>query len=285
MVAVVLVTGASGLLGPYLVEAAAVLGHVVATGRGGGDRPCDLTDREAVSAMLADVRPDLVIHAAGMTDVDSCEADEEAANRVNRDGTTHLADFLPAKAKVVYVSTDQVYPDTPGPHAEGEEAPVNVYGRSKLAGEKAVLSRSESLVLRTNLFGPSRMPGRASLSDFVATKLAAHEPVTLFRDVLFSPLHMATLASLLVDCVKEGLRGVYNLGSRGGMSKLEFGLAVARRLGLSTASVTPGDAVHVPGRAPRPADLRLVVERIEGALGRVMPTLNQEISKLGEQRP
>lgn len=275
-----LVTGATGLLGPYLVEAAATLGRVVTTARGGSERPCDLTDRDTVARMLKDIRPEIVIHAAAMTDVDRCEADEQAANRINRDATAHIAESLADEGRIVYVSTDQVYPDTAGPHAEGEEAPVNAYGRSKLAGEEAALASAGTLVLRTTFFGPSRTPGRASLSDFVAAKLGAGESITLFRDVLFSPLHMATLADMAVASVRAGLRGVYNLASRGGMSKMDFGLAVARQLGLSAATASVGNAADIEGRAPRPADLRMDVTRIEGALGRAMPTLAEEIAKL-----
>jgi len=274
----VLVTGATGLLGPYLVEAAGAA--VVTSGRRGGDIACDLTDPSAVARMVGEVQPRLVLHAAAMTDVDACEAAEEEALRVNRDATANLAAALDVGARLVQFSTDQVYPDVPGPHREGSEAPVNAYGRSKLAGEQAALAHPRALSLRVNFFGPSRTPGRASLSDFVAGKLAAGEAVTLFRDSLFSALHMATVAALAFDCVRAGLAGVYNLGSRAGTSKLDFALAVARHLGLATATARPGNAADIPGRTPRPADLRMDVGRIESALGRPMPTLAEEIEKL-----
>ena len=276
----VLVTGATGLLGPYLAEAAAALGPVVTSGRRGGERPCDLTDGEAVAGLVKEVGPGVVLHAAAMTDVDGCQADPEMADRVNRGAVETLARCLAPAARLIMISTDQVYPDTPGPHGEGEAAPVNAYGRSKLAGERAALERNNTLVARTNLFGPSRTPARASLSDFVAERLAAGEPLTLFEDVLFSPLHMATLGALTVECAEAGLTGIFNLASREGMSKLHFGLAVAKRLGLSTASARAGLAADIGKRAPRPSDLRMDVTRIEEALGRPMPTLAEEIERL-----
>ena len=91
---------------------------------------------------------------------------------------------------------------------------------------------------------------------------------------------METAAALIVSAATAGLAGVYNLGSRAGMSKLDFGLEVARRLGLSTESASPGDASAIPGRASRSADLRMDVTRIEAALGQTMPTLREEIAKL-----
>ncbi len=276
----VLVTGATGLLGPYLVETSAATASTVTTARRAGDVVCDLTDRSAVARMMKEVRPRLVLHAAAMTDVDACEVAKAEAFRVNRDATGHLANALDGDARLVHFSTDQVYPDVPGPHREGSERPVNVYGRSKLAGETAALAHPRALVLRVNFFGPSRTPGRASLSDFIARKLETGDPLTLFRDSLFSALHMTTVTALVFDCVRAGLTGVYNLGSRAGTSKLDFGMAMARHLGLATTTARPGNARDIPGRAPRSADLRMDVGRIEGALDRPMPTLGEEIEKL-----
>jgi dTDP-4-dehydrorhamnose reductase len=276
----VLVTGATGLLGPYLMEAASRRGPAMASARCGGDRPCDLTDRAAVEALVREVDPDVVLHATGLTDVDRCEREPSLAYALNRDAAANLAAVLPPGSQLVYISTDQVYPDVPGPHVEGTEDPVNVYGRSKLAGERAALAHRRALVLRTNFFGPSRTPARESLSDFVARNLAAGRPVALFEDVWFSPLHMQTVADLVTAAVEFGLVGVFNLASRDGMSKKEFGLAVARRLGLDTARAAPAKARDIPGRAPRTADLRLDVRLIEAALSRSMPSLIAEIERL-----
>ena len=276
----ILVTGASGRLGPYLAEAATDLGAVTTTARTGGDAPCDLTRKDAVADLLATMSPDVVIHAAALTDVDVCEDDAVQARLLNEEAVANLVVSLPAGAYFVQLSTDQVYPDTAGPHTEGTEHPVNVYGRTKLAGERVASSRSPSLVVRTSFFGPSRTDRRESLSDFVERRLRRGEPVTLFEDVLFSPLHAATLSSLIAEAVERGLEGLFNVGSREGLSKHDFGIAVAHQLDLSTASATRGRASSIRGRAPRPSDLRLDVARFEKAIGRVLPTLREEIERL-----
>jgi len=279
----VLITGAQGLLGPYLAQAFREHATVVTTARRGGDRPCDLLDAAAVRMLMSEVAPAHVIHAAAMTNVDQCEVDPAAADAGNRQTTAHLVEAMPPGSRLLYVSTDQVYPDVAGPHREGTEAPSNSYGRSKLAGEKVALARPGSFIARTNLFGPSLTLGRASLSDFVANSLAAGKPITVFSDVLFSPLHIATLASLLAEVAIARVEGVFNIGCREGLSKADFGLAVAKRLGLSTDTVKVGLSSDMPSRAPRNADLRLAVDRIEGALGRSMPTCEHEIDKLRAQ--
>jgi dTDP-4-dehydrorhamnose reductase len=173
-----------------------------------------------------------------------------------------------------------VYPDCKGPHAEGNENPVNIYGRSKLAGETAALSHSGALVLRTNIFGPSRTPGRASLSDFVIGSLSQGKSIQLFEDIYFSPLHMETVCALMVGALEKGLVGVYNMGSREGMSKKDFSLKVALHKELPTDRTKTVKSSHIQGRAPRPKDMRLDVSRIEKALGREMPTLEDEIRNL-----
>lgn len=274
-----LVTGATGLFAPYVLAAGEGLA-VTATARHGGDFAADLCDATAVRDLIAATRPDAVIHLAAYTDVDDCEADPARAFAANALATRHLAAALPEDCRLVMISTDQVYPDRPGPHAEGTEAPVNAYGRSKLAGEWAAMTHADTCILRANLFGPSLTPGRASLSDFMAAAFAEGRPVTLFADVLFSPLRMSTLAALAVEMARGTATGAFNAGSRDGMSKADFGLAIARRMGADTGNATLAASATLVGRAPRPRDLRLNLHRIEAVLGRAMPTLAEEIEAL-----
>jgi dTDP-4-dehydrorhamnose reductase len=275
-----LITGATGLLSDYLIEACGKHGAVTTTARSGGDRRCDLTDRAAVRSLLSDVAPDVVVHAAGLTDVDRCEREPDRAYAANRDAGANIVSQLPSSARLVFVSTDQVYPDIAGPHAEDAVGPVNVYGQSKLAGEQAALQHSGALVLRTNFFGPSRREGRASLSDFVIRSLSARQNATFFSDILFSPLHMATLGALVAEAMERGMTGVFNAGCRNGASKADFALAVARHKGLQTETSRIGNSTVLPDRVPRPKDMRMAVGRIEQALGRTMPTLDEEVAKL-----
>jgi dTDP-4-dehydrorhamnose reductase len=278
----ILVTGATGLLGPYVCEAFADY-ELITTARKNADHSCDLTDASAVEELFTFVCPDAVIHLMALTDVDYCEEHPDDAQKFNGESVDHIVRVLDRNAMLVYLSTDQVYPGDRGPYKENMETlvkPVNMYGRSKLSGEKATRQHSRSLCLRTNLFGPSRTEGRVSLSDFVTKMLSEEKPVNLFQDILFSPLHMKTLAHYLRMAVDQDITGIYNLGCREGMSKAVFGLTIARRLGLSTASVTIGDSVGIPGRALRPLDMRMDPSLFESAIGEAMPTLETEIGKL-----
>ncbi len=275
-----LVTGVTGLLGPYLIETMTSRGKVVGTGGRGGEIPCDLTDARATRRMVESVDPGIVIHSAALSLVDECEGNPARAAALNRDATRNLVSALAPDTKLVAISTDQVYADTDGPHPEDNTGPVNTYGLSKLDSEREAMAHPGALIVRTNFFGPSRTPGRQSLSDWIAANLAERHPITLFLDSLYSPLQMDTVAALIAEALDRNLSGIFNFGSRAGMSKRDFGFAVARRLGLATDSAASGYARDIPGRARRARDLRMDVSRLESALGRRLPTLREEIDRL-----
>ena len=98
---VFLITGAGGRLAPFLAEAATRVGTVVTTARSSGPMTCDLSDAAATAALVASVAPDVVLHAAGMTDVDGCESNPDAALRGNADSTRNLARSIRGEARLV----------------------------------------------------------------------------------------------------------------------------------------------------------------------------------------
>ncbi len=275
-----LVLGGTGLLGPYLANALAQSHSVKTVGRESGDIRTDLTDAAAVRELLKTETPSLVINCTALTNVDQCETTPEAADELNRGIPETLAGALPADAHLIQISTDQVYPGTSGPYREAEIGPINVYGKSKLAGELAALTHPNALVLRANFFGPSLTPGRSSLSDWMIDSLRAEKPMTLFTDSLFSPLHLNTVAKFCRMSIERRLTGTFNLGARNGLSKADFAERLAMHLGLSLAKATRGESVALTDRAPRPRDMRMRVDAIETALGVTMPSLEAEIEAL-----
>lgn len=267
----ILITGASGLLGPYLIDAFSAH-EVIAPSR----KAYDLTNHTDVVALLLYSLPDVVIHAAAETDVDYCEAHPDRALEANRDATFHLAGLLSPKSKLVYISTDMVYPDSPGPHIESEAAPINMYGRSKFAGEKVAAMNPRHLILRTNFVGPSVTAGRHSFSDWCIESLTDGHIRVFFNDVWFSPLHMKTLSRLILELVEADVCGIYNAGSRGQMSKAGFALALAKHKSLGLGGTAVGPA-HF--KTPRPRDLSLDSSAL-AAKGFVLPTVEEELRKL-----
>jgi dTDP-4-dehydrorhamnose reductase len=276
----ILISGSGGLLGPYLANSGQVFGEIYGLGRNSGIINCDLTDPTATQEAVSKLSPDITIHAAALTSVDRCETKPDEAKNQNVQATRNLVQALPSGSRLIYISTDQVYPDTIGPHKEGSEQPVNEYGRSKLAGETEALLHDNAIALRTNMFGPSITDGRRSLSDFFVGNLTEGVPTTFFRDILFTPLHMDTLAEIIWKLAFMDCTGVFNLGSREGLTKAEFGLSVAVQMKIHLKGVSIDSSTSLLGRAKRASDLRMDVSRIENLLKQKMPTVLEEIGKL-----
>lgn len=277
----VLIFGGLGLLGPYIRQAFESAGwQVVSSSRTSRDFPCDLTDPDSVRNLIERCSPNCVVNLAALANVDACENDPSAAMLQNAHTVENIVNALPKDAHFIQISTDQLYPDTPGPHAENAAAPVNMYGRSKLQGEEFALTHPNALVLRINLFGPSLTPGRQSLSDFYQKSFTEKTPIGLFEDSYFSPLHMGTIGEMICESAKNGYTGLYNMGSRAGMSKANFARALAAHFDLDVSCASPAKSSDIPSRAVRPKDMRMDVTRIERLLGRAMPALNEEIKKL-----
>jgi dTDP-4-dehydrorhamnose reductase len=278
----VLLLGSTGLLGCTLGATLEARGWGVAHhGRRGGDVTGDLTDSKIAARLVAHSNPTCVINLAALTDVDRCEAHPREAylqnTRIVENLATAIAGRQPAP-HLVQISTDQVY-DGPGPHREDDVTLSNYYCFSKYAGELAAAS-VPSTILRTNFFGRSRVAGRASFSDWIVGALERADAVRVFDDVWFNPLSMERLSELICLVLERRIAGVFNVGSRAGMTKADFCYRMAEALNLSTATVTRTNSANAGLRAYRPKDMRTDCARFEQEFGVTLPSLLQEIESM-----
>lgn len=253
----VLVTGATGMLGHRVVLSARERGHDVR----GTDLPeLDLTDPEAVSAFVDAERPDAIVNCAAYTDVDGCEEHEDLATRVNGDAAGNVAR---CGVHVVHVSTDYVFAgDGRRPYVESDEpAPRTAYGRSKLAGERAVREASEEhAIARTAwLFGV----GGKNFVDPMLRLGAARDEVSVVFDQVGSPTWTGHLAPALVDLAERRGSGVFHAAGSGACSWFELAIEAMRLRELS-CRVVAVTTEEFPRPAPRPAFSVLVTEREDG---------------------
>jgi dTDP-4-dehydrorhamnose reductase len=283
----VLILGASGLLGHHLVPWLQGLGYaVVRAGRNPADnRVLDVLDRPAMTALLQKVAPRYVVNLIGATNVDLCETDISYAYNANVAVAANLAAAVAAcpelAVHLVHVSTDQVY-DGPGLHVEECIAPLNVYALSKYAGERA-LTGSPVAILRTNFFGKSRAPSRPSFTDWLVCALQGEAEFTLFSDVVFNAVHMDTLCDVIHRVMIQRVVGVYNVGSRGAISKAEFGLRLAAALQLPSGHARQGSSSDVLLKAKRPCNMSMDVTRLESALTFQCPSIEDEIARAARE--
>ena len=253
------VTGAGGQLATAF---AGVLEGDVFLSR---EEALDIRDADAVRTAVHTYGPDVLLHCAAYTDVDGAEADPATAEAVNVLGTRNVVQAVRGThTAVVYFSTDYVFDGAKGsPYVETDEpAPLNVYGRTKLEGEREVLSWVRGTVVRTAwLFSET---GR----NFVKTILAAaqgragsDEPLRVVDDQVGSP----TCAAHLAAAVEEGLRGglgpgLYHLAGSGYCSWCELAREVVQVAGLDVA-VEPITTAQAGRPARRPTFSALASER------------------------
>jgi dTDP-4-dehydrorhamnose reductase len=248
-----LITGAGGQLGQRLVARLASSGEsFVALSRG----ELDIADASAVGAALAAHRPAVVINAAAYTKVDDAETHESDADRVNHVGVRVLAEAVArCSARLIHVSTDYVFAgDAERPYEiDDATAPRSAYGRTKLAGERAVLAAlpERGYVVRSAwVYGG---PG----PNFVDTMLrleGERETVDVVADQIGSPTSAADLAAALVElatgCPPAGVLHYVNAGQA---SWYELARETFRLAGADPSRVRPTDTASFPRPAPRPA--------------------------------
>lgn len=255
----ILVTGASGQLG-YDVERELERRGIEHLGT--SSRELDITDREAVERLMAVYRPDAAIHCAAYTKVDLAEDEPERCWAVNADGTRNMAAACrKTGAKLLYISTDYVFPGTGERSYETGDptGPVNTYGRSKLAGELAVQSLLEKyFIVRISwVFGKNG-------NNFVKTMLRLAETkaeLSVVCDQIGSPTYTADLAPLLCDMVQTERYGVYHATNEGTCAWSEFAEAIFELAGRQVV-VHPIPTSAYPTRAARPLNSRMSKERL-----------------------
>jgi dTDP-4-dehydrorhamnose reductase len=279
----ILVTGAQGLLGSHLVPYLRQRGHdVIALARSGKAQVhADLDDSANTATILSRLAPEVIVNLAAITNVDDCERDPQAAYHGNVRIVENLALGIRQGASdchLVQISTDHVY-DGAGLHAEHDVTLRNLYAFSKYAGELAAAT-VQSTVLRTNFFGPSACAHRESLSDWLIRSLRTRSKITVFDDVTFSPLSLATLSGFIERAATERHTGIFNLGSREGMSKADFAFTLAKTLGLATDDMRRGLSTARPGAARRPTGMCMDSSRFEQVFRVELPTLTQEIQSM-----
>lgn len=253
----VLVTGVSGQLG---YDVARVLERRGIEYRGTSSKELDITDRAAVEHLMQSYRPNAVIHCAAYTKVDLAEDEPERCWAVNADGTRNLAAACrEIGAKMLYISTDYVFPGTGEQFRRTDDpvSPVNTYGRSKLAGELAVQSLLETyFIVRISwVFGKNG-------NNFVKTMLRLAETrteLTVVCDQIGSPTYTADLAPLLCDMVQTERYGIYHATNGGTCAWSEFAKAIFE-LADKQVTVYPIPTSAYPTRAVRPLNSRMSKE-------------------------
>ncbi len=234
----ILITGAGGLLGHGLAcvleERHDIIRHTRAD--------ADITDARALRTFIASSRPEVVIHAAAIPDLDVCEEDPDLAHRVNVAGTQNVvAAAHDIGASVAYISTDAVFEGTKTtPYAETDPVnPPTVYGRTKVAAERIAAASSAHWIVRVSLlFGPR--PAGNSRPDFVEKglrRLAAGREFVVARDQLGSALYTLDAARAVEQLILGKSFGLFHLSNQGACTRFDLARRAAELVGLDARLV------------------------------------------------
>jgi dTDP-4-dehydrorhamnose reductase len=291
----ILITGVSGFLGRYvalsLKDHCAVLGiyHSHAVGLDACQLTrLDVTDAEAVGMTCRAFRPDVVVHTAALGDVDACERHPDEAHRVNVQGTEAIAEGADeVGAKLIYISTDQVYDGEQGDYADADAPhPLMVYGRTKLEGEhRAAAICRDTVVLRLALMYGWGTASRLNFVDWLVERLRAGQEVPLFVDQYRTPLYVAQASAVigrLIDAPE--VRGTFNLGGAERINRYAFGLKFCEVFGLPKALLKPTQMDSASGLAARPRDCSMNSSKLSSLLQIVPLTVEEGLRVLRQQR-
>lgn len=285
-----LVIGRSGQLARSLVERVPSADLAISAA---GRPDCDVTRRDSVAAAVAAAKPDLVVNAAAYTQVDRAEAEVAEAFAINAEGAGHIGSAAAAAGvPVIHVSTDYVYDgQKTAPYVETDPvAPINAYGRSKLAGEQALAAaQPQHVILRSAwVFSPFG-------SNFVHTmlRLAAERPkVRVVADQFGNPTSAADLADAIIAIARQIVSGgpeawgVYHAAAEGetswhGLAEAVF--AEAAKRGHPVPEVEPIATADYPTPARRPANSRLDCGKLAATFGFRLPDWREGVASVVSQ--
>ena len=272
----ILVTGYNGQLGYDVVKE---LNSRSVECRGVDREDFDITDRDETVGYICDYAPDAVIHCAAYTAVDRAEDDEENCRKVNADGTENIAVACEKlRAKMLYVSTDYVYGgDGEAPfETDSPTNPKNVYGVTKLEGEKAVMKYIDKFfIVRTSwVFGING-------NNFVKTMLRLgdeKESLNVVCDQVGSPTYTPDLARLICDLIVTEKYGIYHGTNENFCSWAEFAAEIMK-LGSKKTVINPVPSSEYPTKAERPHNSRLSKKCLDEAGIKRLPTWQDALKR------
>jgi len=272
----ILVTGAGGLLGTELCKIALNKNHEVysayATHMPAYGRPVqiNITDKYDVAKAFGKIRPDAVVHAAALTDVDKCETEKKKAWKINVEGTENITE--PCKRHgcfLVYVSTDYVFNGESGMYRENDEpSPINYYGLTKLKGEEKLnAALGEFCIARTSvIYGAVQAAGKVNFALWLTEKLGKNEKVKIVTDQWNSPTLNINLAEMILEVLENRITGTYHLAGATRINRYDFAKLIAQTFNLNMQLLTPALSSEFKWAAKRPKDSSLNTQKAQKTL-------------------
>jgi len=266
-----LITGGSGLLGSKISGIAVQKGYETYSGYNehetinGTPIKLDICNKESVNEAFKRIKPEAVVHAAALTNVDKCEEYMDLARKVNIEGTKNILESSERNnAFTVYISTDYVFSGEKGLYKEIDKPkPINYYGLTKLEGEKIVTkSATEWCIVRPSvIYGSRPAAGKENFALWVLNKLKKREPMKIITDQWVSPTLNINLADMILEIIERKLTGFYHLAGATPINRYNFALLIAEKFRIDNSPISPSKSNEMEWIAKRPKNTSLNVEK------------------------
>ena len=277
----VLVTGANGFLGYYLVQQLLQKEFIViATGKSQCRLPfedndfvyeeMDFTDPFSVHDVFEKHSPAIVVHAGAMSKPDDCEQNQWQAYVTNVQGTLNLlVNAEEQKSFFVLVSTDFVFDGVQGMYKEDDKRdPVNFYGKTKMEAEDAVMEYEDDwAIVRTVLVYGKSFTGRDNLLTIVKKKLENGESYKVFDDQLRTPTYVEDLAKGIVAVIEKKAKGIYHISGEDILTPWQMAGAAAKYLGYDGSLIQKITSADLQQAAKRPPKTGFNINKAKNELG------------------
>lgn len=273
-----LITGASGYLGKYLVDYFKnrfKISKLTLTSNLKNSFQVDISNKKEVDTIIKKIQPDIVIHAAGINNLSFCEKNPEIAQKVNSDGTKNLAEALSIfypKSKFVYISSDYVFNGKQGNYQEKDTTtPKTMYGKTKLLAENKVKERLENYIIcRTaQVFGKG-----GSFFSFLFENLIHDKTIEVYEDAYFTPTYFKYFVISLLKLLEIDYIGTIHIAGKERLSRYQFAKKVATSLGKSRSLLKPALRQD---RELIAKDVSLNTEKIRKLIGDLSPSIDQAL--------
>jgi len=289
----ILVTGGSGLLGSKIAEIAVQKGYNIYSGynmhkaRFGIPVKLDVCSKSALRKIFREIKPEIVIHAAALTNVDKCEEDKTIAWKVNVDGTRNICELANKHgAFMIYVSTDYVFSGEKGLYKETDEThPINYYGTTKLEGENIVKTMLDKWAIArpSVIYGAKPATGKINFALWILEKLKKEEPIKIITDQYVSPTLNTNLANMILEVAERKLIGTYHLAGATPINRYNFAQLLAEKFELDKNLIKPAKSEDMKWKAKRPKNTSLNIEKTTRTLRNKPLKIEEALNKLKEE--
>ena len=239
--------------------------------------------KKDVTHVLRKYKPKIIFNCVALTDVSFCNKNILKAYNLNVNTIANLVNAIiksKISTKLIHISTDQVYNNYKkfNTNSENDINLSNAYSVTKYLGELAALKYRNTLVIRTNFFGKSYLKTSETYTDYIRKNLIKKKIIKIADNIIFNPLNLDTLVKNLFLISKSNLKGIFNLGSKNGISKFHFAKKVAKKLRLNPTYIVSVKSDYVKDQ--RPLGTYMDVRKFEKKTKIKLPNIDYGISIL-----